>query len=111
MAMVTYKGVPEAFSMFEKSLSSIMCTQDPITNNEVDRFYEIIEALDFHVQELQTRHGVRKISINKDISEGNMNLILDVIQHRLRKHGKQTLLDPFPQQGQRFKIKLESLLS
>lgn len=106
IAKVTYKDAPEAFSMFEKSLASIVCTQDPITNHEVDRFYEVVEALDFHVQELQSLYGFRKISINRDITEGNIEKILEVIQQRIKKHGKQTLLDPFPQQGHRFRIKL-----
>jgi hypothetical protein len=34
--------------LIEKAISEVVCTQDPITNNEIDRFYQVIEALDFH---------------------------------------------------------------
>ena len=36
----------------EKAISEAVCTQDPITNNEVDRFYQVMEALEFHAQEI-----------------------------------------------------------
>jgi hypothetical protein len=38
----------EQQALIEKAISEVACTQDPITNNEVDRFYQVIEALDFH---------------------------------------------------------------
>lgn len=41
-------ALSEQQNLIEKAISEVVCTQDPITNNEIDRFYQVIEALDFH---------------------------------------------------------------
>jgi hypothetical protein len=43
--------------VLEKAIQQVVCTQDPITNYEVDRFFKVMDALDFHAQELKVRHG------------------------------------------------------
>jgi hypothetical protein len=32
----------------DKVVQQIVCTQNPITNDEIDRFFEMMESLEFH---------------------------------------------------------------
>jgi len=56
-ASFTVSGKAETQQVLEKAIQQVVCTQDPITNYEVDRFFEVLEALDFHAQELKARYG------------------------------------------------------
>ena len=50
------------------------CTRDPITNDEVDRFFEVLETMEFYAQEQKSR--LAKASIHDLISKESIDLIL-----------------------------------
>jgi len=82
----------------------VVCTQDPITNNEVNRLFEVLEALDFQAQELKNRKN--KDNIYDLISKESIDILLVLAINNIKNMGKQTMLDPYPGQGYRFNIKL-----
>lgn len=90
-------------------MRQVVCTQDPITNDEVDRLFEVLEALDFQAQEL--RHRQNKKDIHEMLSKENIDLLLVLATNRLKGLAKHTLLASFPSQGARFKVKLQYLLT
>ena len=42
------KGTYQQLEQIEKAVHQIVCTQDPITNNTINRLFEVVECLDFH---------------------------------------------------------------
>jgi len=52
MATVVRKG-----ASLDKAIPGVVCTQDPITNAEVNRLFDAVEALEFHAQEQRARRS------------------------------------------------------
>lgn len=93
----------------EKAVNQVVCTQDPLTNDEVNRFYEVLEALDFHAKELKNRFN--KPNLHEYISKDSIDLLLILAMNKINAEAKHTLLDPFPVSANRFALKLEYLLT
>jgi hypothetical protein len=110
-ASFTVTGKAETQQVLEKAIQQVVCTQDPITNYEVDRFFEVMEALDFHAQELKARYGSKARVYEQGLSQGQLDGLLALTLSKIKRKAKHTLLEPFPSQGHRFNIKLASLLS
>jgi hypothetical protein len=60
----------------------------------VDRFYEILEGLNFHAQELKSR--LSTTSFSSLMPKECIDLLLVLAVNNLKKTAKNTLLDPFP---------------
>jgi len=58
-------------------ISNIVSTQNPITNNEIDRFFEMLEALDFHAKENQALDPSLMLNgESRDISKSSVDILV-----------------------------------
>lgn len=86
------------------AVKALVTSQDPITNTEVNRFFEVMEALEFHAQELRARKGVV-------FRFPELDALVQQTLARVQAQSRHTLRDAAPQKGLRFSLKMEHLLS
>lgn len=75
-------------------MHQVVCTQDPITNNTINRLFEVAESLDFHAQELKNRKN--KSNIHDQISKEGIDMFMVLIVNQVKRLAKHTLLEPYP---------------
>lgn len=80
-----------------------------MSNDTIDRFYNVIEVLEFHAKEQKTRKNAG--IVGSEIKQENVEKLVAMVLQRIKMNKNKTLLEPLSLMQHRFSLKLEHLLN
>ncbi|CDW73308.1 UNKNOWN [Stylonychia lemnae] len=103
----------QLFQNLQKNIKTMSITQNPINNEEIDRFYDIFEVLEFHAQEQMLKKGknITGIPETHNMSQESLEKLLVLLLNRIKQDRYFTLLQDTQPQCYRFNLKLKYLLN